>query len=164
MPRLTHKLEHSSILSDSLSFTASFTVTGPITTREADGLLELCVSVINGNNITDIGAAIRVLVVDQTTESNAPSSILIIYFDVGLNSFFIGEDYRLEQNIVTFTRERTSGCISITLIQDGLVESTEAMLVRITAVSPQFITTIEPDILTVIIEDSDSELKLNYVL
>lgn len=104
------------------------------------------------------------LVVDQTTESNEPSSILITYFDVGLNSFFIGEDYRLEQSIVTFTRERTSRCISITLIQDGLVESTEAMLVRITAVSSQFITTIEPDILTVIIEDSDSELKLNYVL
>lgn len=41
-------------------------------TREADGLLQVCVNVTNGNNITDIGAAIEVSVVDQTTESNSP--------------------------------------------------------------------------------------------
>ena len=38
--------------------------------READGLLEVCVNVTNGDNITDAGAAIEVSVVDQTTESN----------------------------------------------------------------------------------------------
>ena len=41
-------------------------------TREADGFLQVCFVVTNGNNITDIGAAIEVSVVDQTTKSNTP--------------------------------------------------------------------------------------------
>ena len=67
-----HVSEYFSISSDSLSLAASFTVAGPIMTREADGFLQVCVNVTNGNNITDTGAAIEVSVVDQTTESNSP--------------------------------------------------------------------------------------------
>ena len=39
--------------------------------RESDGLLEVCVNVTNGNNITDAGAAIEVFLSDVDTESNA---------------------------------------------------------------------------------------------
>lgn len=41
-----------------------------ITIREADSVLEVCVNVTNGNNITDAGAEIQVMVVDQSTTSN----------------------------------------------------------------------------------------------
>ena len=72
LPKLIHVLEYHCILSDSLSFAASFTVQGPIMTRESDGLLEVCVNVINGNNIIDAGAAIQIFMSDVDTESNAP--------------------------------------------------------------------------------------------
>ena len=38
-------------------------------TGESDGLLEVCVNVTNGNNITDAGAAIEVFLSDVDTES-----------------------------------------------------------------------------------------------
>ena len=69
-----------------------------------------------------------------------------------------GGDYRLEQSVIRFTRNMITGCTSIILIQDNLVESTEAMLVRMSSTNPELITTSSPDILTVIIEDSDSKL------
>jgi hypothetical protein len=56
----------------------------------------------------------------------------------------------------------TTGCVSIILIQDDLVEDTEAVLVRISSTNLELITTNTPDILTVIIEDSDS--KHIYIL
>ena len=73
--------------------------------------------------------------------------------------FYTVDDYRLEQSIIRFTRETTTGCVSITLIQDNLVEMTEAMLVRMSSTNLELITTNSLDILTVIIEDSDSELN-----
>lgn len=44
--------------------------------READSLLEVCVNVTNGNNITDAGAEIEVTVVDQTTTRNIYNKLL----------------------------------------------------------------------------------------
>jgi hypothetical protein len=64
-----HLLECTPYLSDSLSLAASFTVAGPIMTKESDGLLEVCVNVTNGNNITDARVAIQVFLSDETTES-----------------------------------------------------------------------------------------------
>lgn len=54
----------------------------------------------------------------------------------------------------------TTGCVSITLVQDNLVERTETMLVRMISTTPQLImTNSQADFLTVSIEDSDSEPK-----
>lgn len=74
--------------------------------------------------------------------------------------FYTGEDYRLEQSIIRFTRDTTTQCVSIILVQDNLVESRETVLVRMTSIDSKLITTTSPDILTVIIDDSDSKLLL----
>ena len=74
--------------------------------------------------------------------------------------FYTGEDYRLEQSIIRFTRDTTTQCVSIILVQDNLVESRETVLVRMTSTDSKLITTTSPDILTVIIDDSDSKLLL----
>ena len=67
-----------------------------------------------------------------------------------------GDDYRLEQNVIRFTREMTNGCVSIDLIQDNMVENTETMLVRLTE-SNGLATNPQADLFTVSIEDSDSK-------
>ena len=54
----------------------------------------------------------------------------------------------------------TTQCVSIILVQDNLVESKETMLVRMISTDSKLITTTSPDILTVIIDDSDSKLLL----
>ena len=47
---------------------------GPIMAREANGNFVVCASVINGNSITDAGAEVQVIVIDQPSTTAGRSN------------------------------------------------------------------------------------------
>ena len=135
---------------------------GPVS--EADGSVDVCVNVTNANNIPNGGVEIKVVVATaqstatckhsetHTTKHNLNHSNLCFHTSSA-------DDYELQEQPLTFTPGITSRCVPIRLVQDNLVEGNvpETMLVRIFVTDQLIQTDEQSDIVTIMIEDSDSK-------